>query len=111
MPAVQILSIFANDLPALKTRLTQYLLRTAESLLDKATRDIQVSIARDALQQIRAATAVKRLQRLAGVRKLVEGEIRGQWTSLKSIRSGTEPIVHKKSLHQIEFTEQICRYQ
>ena len=39
----------ANDLPALKTKLTEYLLRTAESSLDKATRDIRVSSARDAL--------------------------------------------------------------
>ena len=53
---------FANDLPALKNKLTEYLLRVAEPLSDKATRDIQVSVARDALQQIRAATAVKRLQ-------------------------------------------------
>ena len=52
----------ANDLPALKNKLTEYLLRAAESLPDKATRDIRVSSARDALQRIRAATAVKRLQ-------------------------------------------------
>ena len=53
---------FANDLPALKNKLTEYLLRTAESLPDKATREIQVSVARDALKRIRAATAVKRIQ-------------------------------------------------
>ena len=53
---------FANDLPALKTRLTEYLLRAAEPLPDKATREIQVSVARDALKRIRAATAVKRIQ-------------------------------------------------
>ena len=53
---------FANDLPALKTKLTEYLLRTAESLPGKATREIQVSVARDALKRIRAATAVKRIQ-------------------------------------------------
>ena len=53
---------FANDLPALKTRLTEYLSRTAESLPDKATREIQVSVARDALKRIRAVTAVKRIQ-------------------------------------------------
>ena len=53
---------FANDLPALKTKLTEYLLRTAESLPDKATREIQVSVARDALKRIRAVTAVKRIQ-------------------------------------------------
>ena len=52
---------FANDLPALKTRLTEYLLRAAEPLPDKATREIQVSVARDALKRIRAATAAKRL--------------------------------------------------
>ena len=52
----------ANDLPGLKNKLTEYLLRVAEPLPDKATRDIQVSVARDALQQIRVATAVKRLQ-------------------------------------------------
>ena len=53
---------FANDLPALKTRLTEYLSRTAESLPDKAIREIQVSVARDALKRIRAVTAVKRIQ-------------------------------------------------
>ena len=53
---------FANDLPALKNKLTEYLLRAAESLPDKATREIQVSVARDALKRIRAATAVKRIQ-------------------------------------------------
>ena len=52
---------FANDLPALKNKLTEYLLRAAESLPDKATREIQVSVARDALKRIRAATAAKRL--------------------------------------------------
>ena len=53
---------FANDLPALKTKLTKYLSRAAESLPDKAIRDIRVSSARDALKRIRAATAVKRIQ-------------------------------------------------
>ena len=53
---------FANDLPALKNKLTEYLSWTAESLPDKATREIQVSVARDALKRIRAATAVKRIQ-------------------------------------------------
>ena len=52
---------FANDLPTLKARLTEYLLRAAEPLPDKATREIQVSVARDALQRIRP-TAVKRIQ-------------------------------------------------
>ncbi len=52
---------FANDLPALKNKLTEYLSWTAESLPDKATREIQVSVARDALKRIRAATAAKRL--------------------------------------------------
>ena len=52
---------FANDLPALKTKLTKYLSRAAESLPDKAIRDIRVSSARDALKRIRASTAAKRL--------------------------------------------------